>query len=332
MARPSSRAVPGPPRRGVIARLPSRLDACLSSRQSIQERIMLAKIALTFAALALAVPSFTEAQAEKPKGSYADINGMKMYYEIHGRGEPLIMLHGGVMGSEAFGSNIEALANTRQVIAVHLQGHGNTRDIDRPFRFEYLADDVAALVAKLKLKQVDVLGWSFGGGTALQMAIRHPALVRKLVVVGQTMTREGWFPEVNAEFPRMAKDPKKYAATVGQAPMPKGYPPLPKLYPHVNWTTLFQKMGELESLDFDWSKEVAALKMPVMLVFADADAISTRHIAEFYNALGGGVRDAGLDGTKRPKSRLAILPGTTHYNIMQTTAVAEIVEPFLAAK
>jgi pimeloyl-ACP methyl ester carboxylesterase len=272
------------------------------------------------------------AEAAKPKTGYAEVNRLRMYYEIHGHGEPLIMLHGGVMGSEGFGPNIEALAKTRQVIAVHLQGHGNTRDIDRPFRFEHLADDVAALAAKLNLKQVDVLGWSFGGGAALQMAIRHPKVVRKLVVVGQPMTREGWFPEVNAEFPRMAKDPKKYAATVEQAPVPKGTPSLPKLYPHVDWTSLFQKMGELESLDFDWSKEVTALKMPVMLVFADADAISTRHIAEFYNALGGGVRDAGIDGAKRPKARLAIIPGRTHYNIMETTAVAEAVEPFLAAK
>jgi pimeloyl-ACP methyl ester carboxylesterase len=291
---------------------------------------MLTRIILTCITLALVTP--LSAEAATPKGSYADVNGLRMYYEIHGRGEPLIMLHGGIMGSEGFGQNIEALAKTRQVIAVHLQGHGNTRDIDRPLRFEQLADDVAALAAKLKLKQVDVLGWSFGGGTALQMAIRHPKLVRKLVVVGQPMTREGWFPEVNAEFPKMAKDPKKYAAGVGQAPVTKGTPPPPKLYPHVDWTTLFQKMGELESLDFDWSKEVAALKMPVMLVFADADAISTRHIAEFYNALGGGVRDAGLDGTKRSKARLAIIPGATHYNIMETTVVAEAVEPFLAAK
>jgi pimeloyl-ACP methyl ester carboxylesterase len=289
---------------------------------------MLRKLVLAFVALAFVAPPL--AGATKPSRSgYADVNGLKMYYEIHGRGDPLVLLHGGVMGSEGFGPNIEALAKTRQVIAVHLQGHGNTRDIARPFRYEQLADDVAGLAAKLKLKQVDVLGWSFGGGTAIQLAIRHPSLVRKLVVVGQAMTREGWYPEVNAEFPQMAKNPEKYASSIEQAPTPAS---LPKLYPHVDWTSLMRKMGELETLDYDWSKEVRALKMPVMLVFADADAVSTAHIAEFYKALGGGVRDAGLDGAKRPKARLAIIPGATHYNIMETTAVTEAVVPFLAAK
>jgi pimeloyl-ACP methyl ester carboxylesterase len=287
---------------------------------------MVGKILLAFAALAFVASP----RADAAKGNYADVNGLKIYYEIHGRGDPLIMLHGGVMASEGFGPNLAALAKTRQVIAVHLQGHGNTRDIDRPFRYEQLADDVAGLAAKLKLKQVDVLGWSFGGGTAIQMAIRHPKLVRKLVVVGEAMSREGWYPEVNAEFPKMAKDPKKYAASVDQAPW--SGPSLTKRYPHVDWTTLFQKMGELESLDYDWTKDVRALKMPVMLVFADADAVSTAHIAEFYKALGGGVRDAGLDGANRPKSRLAIIPGTTHYNIMETTAPTEAVVPFLDAK
>jgi pimeloyl-ACP methyl ester carboxylesterase len=289
---------------------------------------MIGKLLAAFLALAFAATPPADA-AKNPKTGYADVNGLKMYYEIRGRGDPLILLHGGVMASEGFGPNLEALAKTRQVIAVHLQGHGNTRDIDRPFRFEQLADDVAALAAQLKLAQVDVLGWSFGGGTAIQLAIRHPKLVRKLVVVGQAMTRDGWYPEVNEVFPKMAKDPKPYASTIEQTPTPGS---LRKLYPHVDWMTLFRKMGELESLDFDWSKDVRALKMPVMLVFADADAVSTAHIAEFYKALGGGVRDAGLDGSKRPKSRLAIIPGTTHYNIMETTAVTQAVVPFLDAK
>jgi pimeloyl-ACP methyl ester carboxylesterase len=290
---------------------------------------MRSKVVLAFIAFVFVAPAIADAETKKPKGAYVDVNGLRMYYEIHGSGEPLIVLDGAFMASEGFGPNREALAKTRQVIAVHLQGHGNTRDIDRPLRYEQLADDVAALAAKLKLKQVDVIGWSFGGGTALQMAIRHPKLVRKLVVVGQPMAREGWYPDVNAVFPLMAKDPTKFTQGIEKSPL---LGPTVKLYPHIDWPSMFRKMGEMESLDFDWSKQVAALKMPVMLVFADADAVSTQHIADFYKALGGGLRDAGLDGAKRPKGRLAIIPGRTHYDIMQTTAVAEAVEPFLAAK
>jgi pimeloyl-ACP methyl ester carboxylesterase len=289
---------------------------------------MLAKLVLAFVTLAFATSAGT-AETKTPKGSYVDVNGMRMYYEIHGRGDPLVVLDGAFMASEGFGVNREAFAKTRQVIAVHLQGHGNTRDIDRPLRYEQLADDVAELVRTLKLKQVDVIGWSFGGGTAIQFAIRHPKLVRKLVVVGQPMSREGWYPEVNAVFPLMAKDPKKFTAGIEKSEL---LGPTVKLYPHIDWPRMFGKMGEMESLDFDWSKDVAKLKMPVMLVFADADAVSTRHIADFYNALGGGLRDAGLDGAKRPKGRLAIIPGRTHYDIMETRAVADAVEPFLTNK
>ena len=286
----------------------------------------MAKLAIAFTALALLSSAAADAA---PKGGYVDVNGVHMYYEILGQGEPLILLDGGFMVGEGFGVNRDAFAKTRQVISVHTQGLGNTPDIDRPLSFEQLADDVAALAAKLKLDHVDVIGWSYGGGMALQLAIRHPKLVRKLVVVGQPMSREGWYPEVNAVFPPMAKDPKKFVVGIDKSPI---LGDTVKLYPNVDWPRMFRKMGELESQYYDWSKGVAALKMPVMLVFADADAVSTEHIAQFYKALGGGMRDAGVDGAKRPKARLAIIPDRTHYTIMKTTAVAEAVEPFLAAK
>lgn len=284
---------------------------------------VLKRILLTCAALALLTP--VVAIADPPSSGYIDVNGLHMYYEIHGRGDPLIMLHGGVAASEKFGPNIDALAMTRKVIVVHLQGHGNTKDIDRPYRFEQNADDVAALAAKLNLMSTDVLGWSYGGDSAIQLAIRHPKLVHKLVVVSAPMTSGGWYPEVLDGFTAMHKDPKTLAQTTSKSP-------LAKQWPNINWETMFSKMGELQSQSYDWTKGVATLKMPVMLVYADADAVRPEHIVAFWKAIGGGKRDAGLDGSQRPQGRLAILPNTTHYSTMDTTAVADAVAPFLAAK
>ena len=257
------------------------------------------------------------------KSGLAPVNGLQMYYEIHGDGEPLILLHGGVEASEAFGPNLPALAKSRQVIAVHLQGHGHTKDIDRPLRFESMADDVAALIAYLKLGSVDLLGYSLGGGVALQTAIRHPASVKRLIVISAAMAQEGSYPEVNAAFDQMGGHAAQIAQNI------KGSP-LGKLYPEVNWENLLRKIGEMESRPFDWSAQVKQIKSPTELIFADADSIRPEHIVAFYEALGGGRRDAGLDGSLRSAARLGIVPGATHYNILSTTMVAEMALPFLS--
>lgn len=255
------------------------------------------------------------------KTGYAPVNGLRMYYEIHGSGEPLVLIHGGVVGITMFGENIEALSKERQVIAVELQGHGHTADVERPLSFEAMADDVAALMGFLKVQKADVLGYSLGAGVALQLVFRRPELVRKLVVVSEPFRHDGWYPEVLAAFEHMD------AATA--APMKKS--PLAKLYPNVDWGVLFTKLGELERKDYDWTKEVEAIKSPTMLVFADADAIRPEHIIKFYGLLGGGKRDAGLDGSGRPVAQLAILPGLTHYNIAASPALSAAVMPFLRA-
>jgi pimeloyl-ACP methyl ester carboxylesterase len=251
------------------------------------------------------------------------VNGLKLYYEIHGEGQPLIMLHGGVSASEVFGQNLTDLAKTRKVIALHLQGHGRTKDIDRPLRFEFMADDVAALMAFLKIEKADVLGYSLGGGVALQTAIRHPAAVNRLIVVSAAMQRDGSFPEVIAAFDQMTAHAPQIAQNI------KGSP-LGQLYPEVNWETLLRKIAEMESHDFDWSEQVKKLRSPTMLVFADADSIRPEHIVAFYKALGGGQCDAGLDGSRRSAARLGIVPGATHYNILSTEAVANMASPFLS--
>jgi pimeloyl-ACP methyl ester carboxylesterase len=253
---------------------------------------------------------------------YAPIHGMQIYYEIHGQGKPVILLHGGITAFEGFGTNIDDLAKSRQVIAVHLQGHGNTADIDRPYRFEALADDVAALVTYLKLGKVDVVGYSFGGGVALQTAIRHPEVVDHLVVISSVMAQTGFYPDGLALFAQMSENAPMLAESVKKSP-------LATMYPKTNWEASFRKMGELCSTPFDWSAQVAAIKTPTLLIFADADAIRAEHIVEFYKSLGGAQRDAGLDGSMRSKAQLAILPGTTHYNIITSPSLAVVIGEYL---
>jgi pimeloyl-ACP methyl ester carboxylesterase len=255
---------------------------------------------------------------------FAPVNGLQLYYEIYGSGKPLILLHGGVMASEVFGANLPELARGRQVIAVHLQGHGRTKDIDRPLSMEGMADDVAALITHLGLGKADVLGYSMGGGVALHVAIRHPELVDRLVIVSEAMKHDGWYPEVRAAFKGMAAAAPQVGASLRQSP-------LATTYPDVNWETLFAKIGAMASQDYDWSAGVARIQSPTMLVFADADGMLPEHMVEFWRLLGGGQRDAGQDGSGRPVARLAILPGTTHYDILNTTAVAHAVIPFLDA-
>jgi pimeloyl-ACP methyl ester carboxylesterase len=260
---------------------------------------------------------------QNTNSGFAPVNGLNLYYEIHGEGQPLIMLHGGVAASEAFGQNLTDLAKARKVIALHLQAHGHTKDIDRPLRSEFMADDVAALMAWLKIEKADVLGYSLGGGVALQTAIRHPALVNRLIVVSAAMQRDGWFPEVIAAFDRMTAHAPQIAQNI------KGSP-LGQLYPEVNWETLLRKIAEMQSHGFDWSEQVSQIHATTLLVFADGDSIRPEHIVAFYKALGGGQRDAGLDASLHSTARLGVVPGATHYNILSTTAVANMALAFLS--
>ncbi len=259
-------------------------------------------------------------------GKYVSINGLNMYYEVHGAGKPLVVLHGafGVVGM--FEQLLQQLAETRQVIAVELQAHGHTADIDRPLSFEFLADDVAALLKHLGFANADILGYSLGGSVALQAVIRHPELVRKLTVVSAPCKSDGWYAErltamrsMNAEVAKTWIGSPMHQAYVAVAPKPG------------DWTTLAAKIGRLLGQDYDWSKDVAAIKSPTMIVIGDADSIRTAHAVEFFELLGGGKKDAGRDGSGIPNARLAILPATTHYNILSSPMLASSVTAFLDA-
>lgn len=260
------------------------------------------------------------------QGQYAEVNGLKLYYELHGTGEPVVMLHGGFGTIGMLGPLLPALAATRQVIAVELEGHGHTALLDRPLSFTQMADDIAALIKQLGLSRVDVAGYSLGGDVALHLASRHPELVRKLVLISVPFRSDAWYPEVHAAMKAM--NAGAAAAMVG-TPMHQTYlavAPRPE-----DWTELVVRMGRLIGQDYDWTQAVKALAAPTLLVFGDADSIRPAHAAEFYELLGGGRADAGWDNSRMPASRLAILPGTSHYNSFYSPLLAPIVRDFLDA-
>jgi pimeloyl-ACP methyl ester carboxylesterase len=242
-----------------------------------------------------------------PQTGYAEVNGLTMYYEVHGSGGvPVVLLHGAYMSTGAMQPLLSDLARSRQVIAVDLQGHGRTADVDRPLRYEQMADDVAALLEHLSITQADVVGYSMGGGVGLQLAIRHPDQVRKLVAMSAGYRLDGMYPEVIAGIAEITPEvfygtpwyEQNYAAV---APRPEDFP------------VLVEKLKRLDAEEFDWSREIETIVAPTLLVFGDSDVLRPEHMVELFRLLGGGVPG---DLTGLPKARLAVLPGTTHITVM----------------
>jgi pimeloyl-ACP methyl ester carboxylesterase len=259
-------------------------------------------------------------------GDFAPVNGINLYYEVYGTGDPLILLHGGLGSIEMFGEVVPLLAKGRHVIAIDLQAHGRTADIDRPLSFQHMADDIAALIQRLGLGKADVMGYSLGGGAALQTAIRHANLVRRLVLVSTPFKRAGWYPEILAGQEQMGPEA---AETMKQTPMYQAYA---SLAPQPDdWPVLLTKISKLLKQDYDWSKGVSTIKTPTLLVYGDADAIPPAHAVQFYELLGGGKADAGWDRSGMSTARLAILPGLTHYDIFASPLLTSTVAQFLDA-
>ncbi len=262
------------------------------------------------------------------KGNYAQVNGLDLYYELYGSGQPLVVIPGSFWTIEAMGELVPQLAEMRQVIAVELQGHGHTADIDRPMSFESMADDIAALIASLGLEQVDLFGYSLGGGVALQTAIRHPELVRKLALASTAFKRDSWYPEDLAAMGAISAE--AFAGT----PIHNAYlqtSPIPEA-----WPSFVAKVRQLVTSDYDWTEGVAALKVPTLILVGDADGLRLSHVVEFFSLLGGGQGDGDLSGM--PRSSLAVLPATTHvgwappyHGIMTRTHLLPILTEFLDA-
>jgi pimeloyl-ACP methyl ester carboxylesterase len=267
-----------------------------------------------------------ETTEQRDKGNYALVNGLTMYYESHGAGRPLLLLHGGFGLTGMFVDILPLLAQNRRVIAVDLQGHGRTADIDRPLRIEAMAEDIAALIVHLGLKQADIMGYSMGGAVALCTAIQHPEVVRRLVVVSTPHKRAAWYPDMVAAMEQMSATAAPFMV---ETPMYHAYAAVAPDPQH--FAALCDKMGDLLRQDYDWSVEVAALTMPTMLAIGDADSLSPASAAQFFELLGGGQRDGSWDRSGMTIHRLAILPGTTHYDIFSSPALISAATSFLDA-
>ncbi|QEH41997.1 alpha/beta fold hydrolase [Chitinophaga sp. XS-30] len=253
---------------------------------------------------------------------YAAVNGLKLYYEVYGKGKPIVLLHGSFMNIPLNWSHIiPLLAKDRQVIVAEMQGHGRTRDISREFSYENMADDVSGLLRHLKIDSADILGYSMGGGVAFQMAVRHPEQVRRLVVLSGTYAHDGWWPDVEAMYSTINADMFK------GSPIQTQYDSLGNDPAH--FPEFVKKVISIDLKPYDWSAEVKNIKTPLFMAIGDADGVRYEHALELFRAKGGG-KMGDIHGL--PQSRLAILPGTTHIGMMmQTDWLIPMITDFLDA-
>lgn len=290
-------------------------------------------LAPTLAAIALMTSSLT-ALADNPppassiqasdKSGRVAINGINYYYQVRGQGEPLLLLHGGLGSSDMFAPLLPTLTRQRQVVLVDMQGHGRTELGSRKFSLEAMGDDMNTLLQKLGYQQLDVLGYSMGGGVGFRLAVQHPQRVRRLVLVSAGYASDGFYPEiqqqqgmVNASAFEYMKDTPMYKGYVTVAPKPDDFP------------RLLDTIGEFMKQGYDYQADVAKLKMPVMLVFGDSDMYRPEHVIKFYQLLGGGLKDAGWMRENLSQNRLAILPNHTHYDIFLAPELVSTTLPFL---
>ncbi len=262
---------------------------------------------------------------QKPTTGYAPVNGLKMYYEIHGSGEPVVLLHGAFMAiSGDWNDWIGELSKTRKVIAVEMQGHGRTADIKRDITYENLADDVAGLLDYLKIPNADIVGYSLGGGVAIQCAIRHPEKVRKVVSISSVFRLDGWVKEGVDALAKITAEVFKGSPIEADY---KRLSPTPNEFPD-----FVKHVIAMASKPYDFGADkFKATKAPMFFIHGDADGVRLDHIAEMYRLKGGG----NIHGDMQPRSasRLAILPDTTHVTLMnRMTTIVPMINDFLDAK
>ncbi len=272
-------------------------------------------------AATLLVAGATLARSE-PAGNRVKVNGMEMYYEVSGEGDPLIVLHGAYMNIPSMGTIIPKLAETHKVYAIEFQGHGRTTDIDRPITYPNLADDVAAFMDAVKIEKADVFGYSMGAAAGLQLAIRHPEKVDKLAAASVAYDAEGWQPAFKAFIPQMSVE------MFVNMPLPRTSQARGQSR---RFSQLVRKLIALEKEPMAWEADVRALKTPVLIITGDADVATLEHSVALFRLLGGGVM--GDMGKPLPASRLAVLPATSHTAVIsQPELLHAFVEPFLKGK
>lgn len=264
-----------------------------------------------FSVLVFSIVTLGMAQEKmKPTQSgYAPVNGLQMYYEVYGEGQPIVLIHGSYMDIPLnWSSIIPLLAKDRKVVVAEMQAHGRTKDTSRELSYEGMADDVSGLLTHLNINESDILGYSMGGGVAFQMAVRHPDQVRRLVVLSGTYAHDGWWPDVEATFATFTAD------------MFRGTP-IEELYLNAgndpaHFQDFIRKVISIDLKRYDWSEAVKKIKAPIFIAIGDADGVRYEHAIELFRSKGGG-KMGDIHGL--PESRLAILPGTTHIGMMQRT-------------
>ncbi len=270
----------------------------------------------------LLMTAAAHAQTE-PTGAYVDVNGMQMYYEVSGDGDPLVVLHGAYMNIPSMGEIIPRLAETHKIYAIEFQGHGRTEDIDRPITYPNLADDAAAFMDAVGIEKADVFGYSMGAAAGLQLAIRHPEKVDQLIGASIAYDVTGWQPAFREFIPTMS------AEMFLGGPMEAEWQ---KLAPNKDgFNDLVEKLIALEKEPMAWEDDVRALQAPVLIIAGDADVSTLEHSVSMFRLLGGGVM--GDMGQPLPESRLAILPATSHTAVInQVDLLYGFIEPYLQGK
>lgn len=259
-------------------------------------------------------------------GQYAVVNGINLYYERHGAGSPIILLHGGLGSGEMFGPILPAFTEHHEVILVDLQGHGRTADVDRPLDVRTMADDIAALIDDLSLDRPDVVGYSLGGGVAWQLAFRHPEKIRRMVTASANITRRAIYPEMLAQQQQVSAAAAEFMKETPMYELYQRVAPRPEDFPR-----LLDKIGQAMAVDFDFTEEVRAVGVPTLVIAADCDMAPPSHYVEVFALLGGGQRDGGWMAEGRPEGghQLAILPGSTHYDLFMSPLFATAAVSFL---
>ena len=288
------------------------------------------------AGLALIASSTIPAQEAPPmpqlpepvESGHADVNGVKIWYQTYGEGEPLVLIHGGFGTVEMFGPNIEALAEGRRVIGVDLQGHGGTGPLGRPMSFAAMATDIAELIKALGYDKADVMGYSLGGATALRIAIDHPDVVDKLVLVSMAHAFGNWHDYNYNGMKAMGEDPAATAESLVGSPMHQAY--VAKAPGgEASWLEAVTEVTTFIGQDYDWTDEIAKATAPTLLIVGDWDAVRISAAARLYELLGGSAQDANWDRSGMGQDHFAVIPNATHYDIINTAAVSEIAIPFL---
>jgi pimeloyl-ACP methyl ester carboxylesterase len=263
------------------------------------------------------------------QGQYADVNGINLYFETYGEGSPIILLHGGLGSGEMFGPILGDFADHHQIILVDLQGHGRTADVDRPLDVRLMADDIAALIDHLGLDRPDVAGYSLGGGVAWQLGFRHPDKIRRIVTASANITSDAIYPDMRAQQGQVSAAAAEFMKETPMYELYQRVAPRPEDFPR-----LLDKVGQSITTGFDFTEDVKALRVPTLVVAADADMAPPSHYVAVFELMGGGLKDGGWMGEGRPEGghQLAILPGLTHYNVFMSPLFATVTLTFLDQK